>query len=186
VKRVKDGWLVGFDAGEFGGTLWWFSIDGSKRRKLAEDNVAGFADNSAGVLALVGLAHGTDYGKILLVREGLEGNRAVEAIADLGSAPTAFAAESADSLIVATYERILRVLTSGEVEQLFAPEESYGLPYSNSLTLSKMGVIHVGMRHFVLRLSPANEGYKVEWFVPSDCNKFKVDGYPCAGLRMCM
>jgi hypothetical protein len=184
VKRINDGWLVGFDAGEFGGALWWFSADGSKRRKLAEDNVAGVADSSSGVLALVGLAHmGTDYGKVLLVREGQEGDRPVEAIADLGSAPTAFAMESADSLIVATYDKIVKVMISGEVEQLLAPKE--GFPYPNSLTLSKAGVIHVGMRHFILRLSPAGEGYKEEWFVPSDCNKFKVVGFPCNGLRMC-
>ena len=25
---VPSGWLVGFDAGEFGGGLWWFSRDG--------------------------------------------------------------------------------------------------------------------------------------------------------------
>jgi hypothetical protein len=184
VMRVNDGWLVGFDAGEFGGALWWFSVDGSKRRKLAEDNVAGFADSSVGVLALVGLAHmGTDYGKVLLVHEGNGGNRQVESIADLGSAPTAFAMESADSLIVATYDKIVRVLTSGEVEQIIAPKD--GFPYPNSLTLSKAGVIHVGMRHFVLRLSPSNEGYKEEWFVPADCNKFEVNGFPCGGLRMC-
>jgi hypothetical protein len=184
VKRVGDGWLVGFDAGEFGGGLWWFSADGRKRKKLAEDNVVGFADSSVGVLALVGLAHmGIDYGKVLLVREGQEGDRPVEAVADLGSEPTAFATESADALIVATYDRVIRVLTSGEVERLLAPEGS--LPYPNSLTLSKAGVIHVGMRHFVLRLSPAGEGYKEEWFVPSDCNKFKSGGFPCGGLRMC-
>lgn len=184
VKRVNDGWLVGFDAGEFGGALWWFSVNGSKRRKLAEDNVAGFADSSLGVLALVGLAHmGTDYGKVLLVREGQEGNRPVEAMADLGSAPTAFALESADSLMVATYDRIVRVLISGEVEQLLAPKD--GFPYPNSLTLSKSGVIHIGMRHFILRLSPSSKGYKEEWFVPTDCKTFEVSGFPCDGLRMC-
>ena len=183
-KRVSDGWLVGFDEGEFGGSLWWFSLDGSTHRKLADDNVAGFADSSVGILALVGLAHmGTDYGKVLLIREGQEGNRPVEAIADLGSAPTAFAMESAESLIVATYDKIVRVQISGEVEQLLAPKD--GFPYPNSLTLSKTGVIHVGMRHFILRLSPASEGYKEEWFVPSDCNKFKVVGFPCGGWRMC-
>lgn len=185
-KRVEDGWLVGFDAGEFGGGLWWFSADGGRRRRLAGDNVKGFADSSAGPLALVGRAHlSTNYGKALLVRGGREGERAVEAIADLGGAPTAFAAESADSLVVVTYSGVVRVRTSGEVERLFTPEGGDGLPYPNSITLSKAGVIHVGMRHFVLRLSPSAEGYRREWFVPSDCNKFGLTGFPCGGLRMC-
>jgi hypothetical protein len=184
VKRVSDGWLVGYDAGEFGGALWWFGVDGSDRKKLSDDNVAGFADSSLGVLALVGLAHmGTDYGKVLLVREGKQGNRQVDTISDLGSAPTAFAMESGNSLIVATYDKIIRVLIPGGVEQILAPKD--GLPYPNSLTLSKAGVIHVGMRHFVLRLSPAIEGYKDEWLIPSDCKEHEIRGDPC-GVRMCM
>lgn len=187
VRRVDDGWLAGFDAGEFGGSLWWFDADGGRRRKLAEDNVMGLADSSAGVLALAGLAHmGMEYGKVLLVGEGQGGDRRVEVVADLGGAPTAFAPESADSLIVSTYERVVRVRTSGEVEQLYAVGGDDRLPYPNSLTLSKAGVIHVGMRHFVLRLSPSEAGYREEWFVPADCNRFRPAGPPCAGLKMCM
>lgn len=186
VLRVDDGWLVGFDAGEFGGALWWFSADGGRRVKLSGHNVAGLAESPAGVLTLVGFAHmGSDRGRLLLVREGPEGKRPVEDLADLGSAPTAFAAESPDSLIVATYERVVRVSASGAVEQLFAPEGDQGLPYPNSLTLSKAGVIHVGMRHFVLRLSPSDAGYRGDWFVPSDCKEPTTNGSACAGVRLC-
>jgi hypothetical protein len=183
-KRVNDGWLVGFDAGEFGGALWWFSADGGARKRLASENVAALADSPKGVLALVGLAHmGSDRGRVLLVGEGPDGDRPLETIADLGSAPTAFAQESADSLVVVTHKRFLRVKSSGEVEPLLAPEVHF--PYANSLALSKSGVIHVGMRHFVLRLSPSNEGYRAEWFVPSDCKTPARAGFFCEGTRMC-
>src|SRR5262245_10150706 len=37
---VSDGFLVGFDAGEWGGQLLWLAADG-RRRKLADDNVHG-------------------------------------------------------------------------------------------------------------------------------------------------
>jgi hypothetical protein len=30
ILQTADGWLLGFDAGEFGGGLWWFSKDGSE------------------------------------------------------------------------------------------------------------------------------------------------------------
>lgn len=187
VRRVDDGWLVGFDAGEFGGSLWWFGVDGRERRKLTSDNVVGFADSAAGVLALAGLAHmGEDRGGVLLVREGRGGDRKVEPLADLGGAPTAFASESSDSLVVVTFTRVVRVRASGEVEQLYATEGDERLPYPNSLTLSKAGVVHVGMRHFVLRLSPSDSGYRQEWFVPEDCDELDFGGDPCAGLRMCM
>lgn len=32
LQRTSSGWLVGFDAGEFGGGLWWFSHDGSRKK----------------------------------------------------------------------------------------------------------------------------------------------------------
>lgn len=34
IQRVSDGWLVGFNAGEWGGGLCWVSMDGSKGRFL--------------------------------------------------------------------------------------------------------------------------------------------------------
>lgn len=178
VKRVGDGWLVGFDAGEFGGALWWFSADGSERKKLADENVVGFADGASGVLALVGLYHmGLNYGKLLLVREGQGGDRRVEVVADLGAAPAAYAMEPDGSLLVATHRKLIRARTTGGVEQLHAPAN--GFIYPNSMTLSVAGVLHIGMRHFVLRLSPAGGGYKEEWFVPSECSKFELRDYDC-------
>jgi hypothetical protein len=69
VEKVADGWLVGFDAGEWGGSLWWFSEDGKAHKKLADENVVGFAKTSE-LLALTGLAHlGIDQEKVLRIRQ---------------------------------------------------------------------------------------------------------------------
>lgn len=182
VKRVSDGWLVGFNAGEFGGALWWFSADGLKRKKLADDNVVGFADSSLGVLVLVGLAHmRIDDGKVLSVGEGNEGARKVNVLADLKGAPCTFAIESPNSILVLTTDRLVRVLTNGMMEELLSTK--YALLYPNSMTLSKSGAIHVGMRHFVTRLTPMNGGYKEEWFVTVDCQRFRLREYDCLCLR---
>ena len=35
VLGVADGWLVGFNAGEFGGGLWWFSFDGKRSKRIS-------------------------------------------------------------------------------------------------------------------------------------------------------
>jgi len=178
VIRVEDGWLVGLDEGEFGGALWWFSSDGKMSKKLADENVVDFARSSKGVLALVGLAHlGFDSGKVLRIAEGEAGNRRVEVLTDLGAAPRAFAAESSDSLLVLTTRGLVRVGTSGTLAQLLPT--NYGLLYPNSMTRSPSGVIHVGMRHFLTRLTPTGNSYREEWFVPLDCSKFRVRDYDC-------
>jgi hypothetical protein len=178
VIRVKDGWLVGLDSGEFGGALWWLSSDGKSRRRLAALNVVGFAESSKGVLALTGLAHLTlDSGKVFLVMEGAAGDRKVEALADLGAAPRTFAVESPDSLLILTTRGLVRLKTSGAIEQLLSTK--YELLYPNSMTLSPSGVIHVGMRHFITRLTPAGDSYQEEWFVPVGCSRFQLRHYEC-------
>ena len=177
-QQVNDGWLVGLDVGEFGGGLWWFSSDGGNSRKLAEDNIAGFAKTSMGVLALSGLAHGSlDSGRILRIGDGAAGNRSVETLVDLGSAPRTFAVESPDSLLVLTTRTLVRVRASGTVEQLFPT--NYGLLYPTSMALSPSGIIYVGMRHFITRLTPAGKGYREEWFVPIGCSQFRIRNYDC-------
>jgi hypothetical protein len=182
VKRVSDGWLVGFNNGEFGGGLLWFSVDGLKHKELARDNVVGFADSSLGVLVLVGLAHlGMDHGKVLQVGEGNEGERQVKVIADLNECPYTFATETPNSVLVVTTKRLVRVLTTGKIEELLST--NYTHLYPNSMTLSKAGTIHVGMRHFVTRLTPMNGGYKEEWFVPVDCRQFTMREHNCLCLR---
>jgi hypothetical protein len=182
VLRVEDGWLVGLDAGEFGGGLWWFGADGLDGKRLSGENVVGFAESSKGVLALTGLAHmGFDHGKVLLITGGAGVERKVEPLADMGAAPRAFVAETNDSLLVMTTRGLVRVRTSGAVEQLL--NTSYGLLYANSMTLSTSGVIHVGMRHFITRLTPSATGYKEEWFVPAACSRFSIRGYDCVCAR---
>ena len=37
--RVDDGWLVGFNKGEFGAALYWFSADGKQNYKISDHQV---------------------------------------------------------------------------------------------------------------------------------------------------
>jgi hypothetical protein len=166
------------DIGEFGGGLWWFSDNGQRSKKLSSENVMGFATTSKGVLVLVGLAHlGLDDGKVLRITEGASGNRKLEVLADLGSAPSAFATESPAAVIVLTTTGLVRVRTSGKIENLFKTE--YESLYPNSMTLSSSGLIHIGMRHFVTRLTPTGNSYNEEWFVLTDCTKFTIRDMDC-------
>ena len=182
VAQVDDGWLVGIDVGEFGGGLWWFSADGRRSKNLSDENIHGFVNTSAGILALAGLAHlGLNSGQVLRITDGKAGNRKAEALANLGAAPQAFVAESADAVIVLTTKRLVRVKSSGNVEELL--KTNYGLLYPNSMTLAPSGTIHVGMRQFVTRLTPTGTTYKEEWFVPANCTRFAIGSYECVCLR---
>jgi hypothetical protein len=178
VIRVNDGWLTGEDAGEFGGGLWWSSADHRQEKKLSSENVIGFVASSKGVLALTGLSHmGADRGMVLRITDGPGSQRKVIELADLGWAPRAFTSESPDSVLVLTTDGLTRVKTSGAVEQLYRTR--YHLLYPNSMTLSASGVIYIGMRHFITRLTPNGKSYDEEWFVPAGCTQFTAGKLEC-------
>ena len=178
VIPVNDGWLIGIDVGEFGGGLWWFGTDGSRSKKLSDENVHGFVNTSIGTLAIVGLGHlGVESGQVLRITSDKAGNRKSEIFADFGFAPAAFVAESPDSIIILTTFGLVRMKTSGSVERLL--RTNYRDLYPTSMTLSASGVLHVGMRHFVTRLTPIGNSYEEEWFAPADCTAFTTPDCDC-------
>lgn len=178
VARVADGWLVGLDVGEFGGGLWWFGSDGKDNKKLSSENIVGFVNTSTGILALAGLAHLSLHdGKILKIVGDTRTGRKVETLVSLGSAPRTFVSESPDTLLVLTTDSLIRVKTSGAVEKLSSTK--YQQLYANSMVLLPSGIVYFGMRHFVTRWTPTNEGYKEEWLVPSNCTQFKERDFDC-------
>ena len=178
--QVEDGWLVGFDAGEFGGALWWFSEDGKMRKKLVDENVVGFTTASGQIQLVMGLAHlSFDDGKILRVKRD-DGNWKTELLADLGAAPRTFVVESPASLLVLTTKDLVRVNLTGAFEPLL--QTRYQSLYPNSMTLGSDGSIHIGMRHFITRLTRTATGYKENWYVPKDCQRFELHDRDCVCL----
>ncbi len=178
VIKVRDGRLVGENHGEWGGGLWWISRDGRRRKQLSDENVHGFVKTSSGVLVIVGLSHLTfNYGEVLQYIDGPGRKKRVKAFADLGFAPRTFLLESPESVMVLTRDGFVRVHSSGGLESVF--RRVYGLLYPNSFTLSPNRVIHVGMRHFITRLTPSEGTYKEEWFVPANCIQFVQQEYDC-------
>ncbi|HEX3231696.1 MAG TPA: hypothetical protein VHQ95_22140, partial [Pyrinomonadaceae bacterium] len=81
------------------------------------------------------------------------------------------------STIILTSMGLVRLKTSGSVEQLL--KTNYESLFPTSMTLSSSGVIHVGMRHFVTRLTPTGNTYREQWFVPANCARFAMRNYGC-------
>src|SRR5437773_2499232 len=53
---VDDGWLVGFNRGEFGAALYWFSRDGKNSYKISDHQIVDFFSVSDVIHAIEGLA----------------------------------------------------------------------------------------------------------------------------------
>ena len=183
--KVDDGWIVSFNAGEFGAGLWWFSPGGERRYKISDDHVVSLVPTSSGLLVAVGLAHGVGApfkGRCLRLSRNAKGQWVTEALFDLGGAPLVVVKDVDGSLVVATYNRLLRIFPALKKTDVIVDNVFWGDLYPNSLVIAPSGTIFVGMRHGIAKVEKKGKSYKVFWLLPS---KMTADDYEKAfsGLR---
>jgi hypothetical protein len=181
VQAVQDGYLIGFDAGEFGGAAWWFSRYGRSRTKLTvppptgadyyPENVHGFVPFGRDYLAFQGLAHmGIDEGRVIRVARTSTGGWAAMLFATLPDSPYAALAETENSWLFVSSSGIWRIDAEARISAVWRPEEG-SLSYPSSMERGPNGEVYVGMRHFIARLTPAAANpYQVDLLVPPTCD----------------
>jgi hypothetical protein len=166
--KVADGWLVAFNAGEFGAGLWWFSPDGKKRDKIAEAWVRDFYSTEVGVLALEGIAHmNENRGRIIRLFRDRGSRWRTEDLIDLKHAPEAAVKRTDGSLLIATTDRLLKVVPSDKTVVVLHKDAFWSGLYPNSLVVTPGGTIYLGMRHGVAKVENRGGEYKVVWLLPN-------------------
>ena len=152
VIEVADGWLVGFNQGEFGAALYWFSRDGENRYKVSAHQVVGFFPRADGsVDAPEGLAHlGLSRGTLIrVVRLEADGRWQAETLQALPGAPYAGVRCRDGSLLLVLASALVRIDVDGRSTTLLGDVPWSGL-YPNSCVLSPdERQLFVGMRQFV-------------------------------------
>jgi hypothetical protein len=145
--EVEDGWLVGFNGGEWGGGACWFSADGRCCRVLAPGNVTALVPVRGGYLAVGGLQH-------LALNEGwvyrlasVDGRWVARKLAGLPSECVSAGPDGRGGAVVATSDGLLRVGPGGKVAVLAAGVDWFGDPAS--VALGPAGSVYVGMQGYV-------------------------------------
>jgi hypothetical protein len=175
--KLQNGWLLGFDGGEFGGGLWFAGDDGATQM-LSVENIHGFVETAQGILVLAGLAHMTlDSGRVFILPYAVKSPHNAKILVELDGAPQAFSKVSDDAMLVVTTRGVSRISSSGGSELLL--RRDLGLLYPNSVAVTPDGVIYIGMRLFVVRLTPHAEEYLEQWMVPDSCTRFQIQGLDC-------
>ena len=163
--KTTDGWLIGWNAGEWGGSVWWFSSDGSNSNRISKHQVVGFYPVADGILAPSGLAHlGISEGKLVKFTKTNDQWTSKEVV-DLKAAPEAACLDKDSTLIIATTENLVRVKSSGELTVIL-PKVSWGLLYPNSMVIDTRGDAWIGMRQGVVKVEKAGKSARAWWFVP--------------------
>lgn len=178
--RVQDGWIAGSNKGEWGGALWWFSPEGARREKLSPENVADLIPTSAGLLALDGVTT-TDklQGRITKLVRGVDGRWRAEPFVELGHTIEVATTNRDGSLLVATSERLLRVIPASKKVEVLLDDTGWGLAYPNSIVVDNSGAIYLGMRHLVAKVERRGETWSAAWLMPSKAysERKRVEGF---------
>jgi hypothetical protein len=148
---VDDGWLVGFNQGEFGGALYWFSRDGKRSYPISDDQIVDFFSRADGIYAIEGLAHlGGSRGSVLRISRPKE--RApwhAQSVAALPSAPYAVAVLRDGTAVITLSYSLVSVGTDLKVKILY-PDAPWGELYpSSSVLAADEQKLFIGMRQFV-------------------------------------
>jgi hypothetical protein len=174
--------LVGFEAGEWGGSLWWFSENGrrSKELRVSGDDgptaAGGFVALSSGVFVTQGSGHevGTHHpphGRVVSVSpETLQ----VQLVAWLPHWPNAVVKESDTGVLVIALNRIVRVTATGVADDLgtYLPE-TRDTGSVGSMARDDDGTLWLGMRHYVLHVRLERDRVAdVSWLAPDACHHF--------------
>lgn len=178
IESFENGWLIGSDAGEWGGKLFWFSENGTKKIEILEDNIRGIAKIDDEIFILSGLAHlSIDDGKIYKLIKDDKANFKTQLLSDLKTQPQIFIKENNQSILIVLKNKLIRLNSLGKIEEL--NQTNFDSLYPNSITITSSKVIYVGMRLFIVRFVPTENGYKQEWLVPENCQKFVEKEFGC-------
>jgi hypothetical protein len=176
VLAVSDGFLVGFDAGEWGGALYWFSKDGSTATKLADENVHGLVALGPDLVASVeGLSHlGISEGNVRWIEH--VGSWRAGALTALDAGPRTFVG-TRDAIYVVTTQSLMRV---GKDRKAVAVQPVRTAPlYPDSMVIDAAGELWMGMRQFVVRMKPVGNRFEQTWLVRESCVRATAHDHEC-------
>ena len=180
---VSDGLIIGDDAGEFGGAIWWsggngrrdtLRVEGRDTTTFAADNLHGFLRRRGGLYALVGLAHLTlDGGELLYLSQDRAARWHARHVMTLSGSPEAFTLVGSDSALVLTSDSLseLKFDSIAPTRRALYGNPAWRYIYASSILRDRGGTVYIGMRSAVARLAPNAGGYHEDWLVPQRCRR---------------
>lgn len=164
--KVSDGWLAGFNRGEFGAALWWFSTDGKTSYHISDHQINQFIAYGERVFAVEGLAHlGMSDGSLIEIQK--EGEKWVaKTFVELPDSGEAVMLLPDGRFCVVTSQMLLAVTLEKKME-LLLPKAEWGTLYPNSIVIDAKGKwVYVGMRQFVVRYDMEANDHSMTYLIP--------------------
>lgn len=149
LQRVGDGWLVGFNDGEFGAALYWFSRDGQQNYKISDHQVVDFFSGLDGIYAIEGLGHmGFSGGSVIRIAPAMPGGHwQASTVAKLPLDPCTVSTRHDGTMFITSPDRIVAVGRDRSVTTLLRDPWWYR-PTSAVLSPDEQK-LYIGMDYFV-------------------------------------
>lgn len=148
---VDDGWLVGFNQGEFGAALYWFSRDGKSNYRISDHQVVDFFTLPDGVYAIEGLAHlGLSQGSVIRIARPKDSEHwQATSTVKLPFAPYAVSVRRDGTMLITLSDSLVLIGSNHKIRTLL-PDAPWGGLYPSSSVLSHSEQkLYIGMRQFV-------------------------------------
>jgi hypothetical protein len=170
--EVADGFLVGYNKGEWGGKLYWFSRDGRSRYQVSNHQVTGFVRHGPDVFAFEGLSHLSSSRGSMIKLERRGGKWRARTIVDLRDEPGPYVADGSERVLLLVGHRLVSLDFTGSQQVLH--ESSAGFGRASSVVRAQDDVIFIGAGRVVIRLTPEGSSFREQWLVrPQDAESCK-------------
>jgi hypothetical protein len=170
VKKVRNGYLIGVNNGEFGGGLYFVSKNGKKSYTIAPYiKVRKIFKYNSNIYVSSGLAHlGGNYGKIseLKIKKGKW--KLINSTKLIGQPTLTFLHNDLVYIITSQYVLKLNKEMSEYVQVLKAPVY-WGVLYPSSTFVSKKDLF-ISMRKGIMKIKNFETSPRYEWYTPNDDN----------------
>ena len=163
--QVDDGYLIGFNRGEWGGHLDWFSKDGKVSYEISGDEIVQFIKRKGKNYAIQGLAHLTMSTGSILIIEKENGKWVSKEYLKLPVAPNSIGLGVGDDFFIITNESLLKIDGNRKVIPLVNKGFWFNNIYSDSISIVvKENIVYAGMRAGVYKYNLLT-GMQ-EWLLP--------------------
>jgi hypothetical protein len=161
VQKAGPGVLLGFDGGEWGGSLIWYARTKGEHR-LLDSNVVAIVPAFGSFVVLTYEGHGS-RGRGVQVRVQ-EGGFEIAKTVDLPAAPVGGDVESQGSILVATGTGLLRLSQDLQVHPVL--DANWWILHPVTLAIGRAGIVYVGMRGIVVEVQLSTEPPTQTWLYP--------------------
>lgn len=179
--KVDDGWLVGFNEGEFGAALYWFSGDGKNNYKISDHHVVDFFMLPDGIHAIEGLAHmGVSFGSIIRVERVEAGGRWKAVFLtnlpllypDYYDAPYCVSVRKDDTALLTLGNSLVSFYADRKILALLSDAPWSGLHPNSSVLAQDETKLYIGMRQFVVEVDLITKKFRLLTPSKQFLNKF--------------